>query len=644
MNMKAILILFSICLFSCAFGQKSPDELKGDKLYNIFAYSKAIEKYEEAKSLTTEGLRRLADAYSKLNYYGISILMYRQLMEREDLISDDYFNFANILKVNNRYEEADVWMKKYYESAPDETRAKNNVAVMNQTSTLRVDRGFFKVENLGINSEKQEFGPSMYYDQLVYSANGPKRGMIVKKYTWSNETFLDLFIVDTSKLSEPSTNELARKFNKKYHEGTLSFTGDYQRMYFTANNYESKAQDGTLKLQLYFSDMNELNEWGDQQSFQYNSPEYSIGHPHISQDGKTLYFSSDMPGGYGGVDLYSCTMEKDSTWSKPVNLGPTINTEGDEMFPYFNEEKQILFFSSNGHFGLGGLDIYACSFKKGVYGKINNFGYPLNSSYDDFGIVFNKQLKQGYYSSNRIDGKGGDDIYSIALLKELVLEEHMKTIKGVVTDQDGLTLVNTEVIIFADGVTPVDTVLTDSTGSYTFKVFPDHNYTLVGQKEPYVSDTNFIAEDSKKLIVSSNLILEKLREDPKLMTVDNVLFLSVQTIYFDLNSSDLRPDTKENLDHVVQVMNDYPFLEIELGSHTDCRATKSYNNRLSQARAESSAEYIKTRISNPERIHGKGYGETQLTNGCSCEGKVVSTCTDEEHQANRRTEFKIIEQ
>jgi outer membrane protein OmpA-like peptidoglycan-associated protein len=643
--MKTLLFSLSFILFGVCVAQKSFQEKRGDKMYNIYAYSHATEHYSKSDTLSTEGLRRLADSYYRMNDFVLSFTEYSKLVERDNCTANDYFGFANVLKSLSLYAEADEWMLKYNEIAPMDIRAKNNTDILNKTMTLRLDRGFFSVNNLGINTAKQEFGPSLYANQLIYSASREKKGLVIKKSIETNQQFLDLYVVDTAEMNDVSRTEFVTKFNKKYHEGTVSITGDYQRMYFTSNNYKNKSKDGARRLQLYYADFQLTGEWGEQQSFQYNSPDYSIGHPDVSDDGKTLYFSSDMPGGYGGVDIYMSKLDTTNSWSLPVNLGPGINTEGDELYPFFNEENSILFFSSNGHFGLGGLDIYACSVREGIYGKINNFGIPLNSSADDFGLVVYDDLKNGFFSSNRIEGKGDDDIWKVAALKKLELDEYKKEIKGVAYDENNEPLMASDIFIFNEKGVKTDSTVSNIDGAYSFMVKPFEKYMLVGSKYKYKSDTSYVSAITKENLVSSKLqLVMEIEKIPIIIVeVDHELFLSVKTIYFDLRSAKLRVDTK-NLDEVVQVLNDYPTMEIELGSHTDCRGTERFNQDLSDRRAINSVEYIKQRITNPDRIHGKGYGESRLLNGCACEGNQISNCSEEEHQQNRRTEFKIIKQ
>lgn len=657
LKMKTLIFLLLIWIVPFSFGQiknsfgKIADasqismdpEQKGNKMYSIFAYSQAIEHYSKADSLTVIGLGNLADSYARMEQFKNSLDTYRNLVERSDCMPQDYFRYANMLKINGFYKEADFWMQKYHLASPEEIRAQLNVAEINESVNLRKNKGEFKIENLGINTDKQEFGSVLYGNQLVYSSNAPRKGIIIKKYIWTNEPFLDFYVTDTLQQNEITRTPFELKFNKKYHEGTITFTGDLQRVYFTANNYKSKSSNGIIKLQLYFADKQLDGTWGEPQLHEFSDKEFSIGHPWVSNDGKTLYFSSDKPGGFGGVDIYRSTMNENETWSTPENLGAEINTEGDEMYPYFNEEDQIFFFSSNGHFGLGGLDIYAVAIHHNFFGKVNNLGTPLNSSYDDFGVVFKSNMNRGYFSSNRIDGKGGDDIYAISYLKKLKLEESPKEIKGTVMNQDSELLDSVSVVLYDTEMNAIDSLLTDSTGRFSFIVDPYRDYSLIGTLEKHKDDSSSVSLDILEESVTIDLTLVREKIEPVFIEVDHQLFLSVQTIYFDLNSSELRADTR-NLDHVIEVMNDFPNMVIELGSHTDCRGTKDYNQRLSDERAKSSTEYIKERITNPDRISGKGYGETQLINDCACEGKITSNCEEEEHQNNRRTEFKIISQ
>jgi len=648
-KMKSAIILIILMITSFGFGQlqKSKTELKGDKLYFIFAYHEAIKKYERTEkkkdTLTSEGIRKLADSYFKIGDYKNSEIRYAELVKKTEATGDDFFAYANILKTNGKYGDSEKWMHSYFDKSPNEIRSKTNQVLLNKIEDLKKDRGFFALNQLSINTEFQEFGPAYYNDSVVFSANAIRHdGMIIKNYIWTNKSFLDLFIFDPKSTDSISTKtEFRPKFNKKYHEGAVSFTSDLKRMYYTSTNYDEKALDGSYNLQLYWVDKKEDSTWSEPISFEYNDKEFSVGHPYITKDGETLYFASNMPGGFGGTDIYKCKATKAGTWGKPVNLGQHINSEGDELFPFFHDKKQILFYSSNGLFGLGGLDIFATTLKDGEFGKVNNFGAPLNSQYDDFGIIIDSLMKEGYVCSNRITGKGSDDIYSLSILKELNTEEYIleKLINGVVKNPEGKPIPNAKVEVYDLKNKLIGSFTTKADGKFTIKAQENQEYKIHTSKDYYVSDTSNVSTVTEELSVSKNITLNVKEE---IVIIDNVAFIKVQTIYFDVNSAVLREDTKEKMENVIRIMNENPTMSIELGSHTDCRGTEKYNMKLSQERAFNSAEYIRKHISNPDRIHGVGYGESQLVNNCPCEKKVLSSCSEIEHQANRRTEFKII--
>jgi outer membrane protein OmpA-like peptidoglycan-associated protein len=707
------------------FKKKTPEQ-KGDIMYNYFNFSRAAGYYSSEDSLSTQGMRRLADSYAKMAQYDLSLPVYKQLAERSDCQSMDIYNCANMLKMNGAYEEADSYMKKYAEKAPTERRAIFNSKQYDKSSSLMKNLGIFELTNVGMNSEKQEFASGMYLDQLVYSASTPRKGFIIKEYFWTSETFLDLYLADIDGDTIQSFNALVPSFNKKYHEGPVAFNGTYSKMIYTANNYSrNKSEDGSVKLQMFTAEKDIDGNWTDAIPFKYNSPEYSVGHPSLTSDGKTLFFSSDMPGGLGGADIYKCTLVGDTAWSTPENLGPEVNTEGDELFPNFIEKTQLLLFASNGHYGLGGMDIYLISLKVPKFMKAMNLGAPLNSSADDFGLVLTSTMKSGYASSNRKDGgKGNDDIYYVKLLKDL--PNPWKEINGIASNNFGKSLANTNINFRNETGDYVDSVVTDANGKYTlnlptgmkftmdvtkpsyrsltnllstnttdnilslnpvldhrvivkghisnstkneplanatvalytkdfkfidsvktgkdgsyfFDVLDKKEFVLVTSKSNFQTDTNFVSSEEINDVIENEIGVLQLIPDG-VYAVEDEMFLKVRTIYFDWNSSNLRAD-KSILDEVVAILNQFPNLHIELGSHTDCRGSKAYNQNLSEARAQASVRYIKERITNPKRIHYRGYGETKLVNDCACEGTRIVPCSEEDHQMNRRTEFKII--
>lgn len=660
--MKSIIAILALLSAPMVFGQASTDkvrevrrntsdtrepnkgerELRGDKVFLIYNYEGAIKYYTESDSLTIGGLRNLAEAYQKTNDFKSAMETYKRIVERKNCKSEDYYNYANSLRMNELYSEAEYWMDEYQKKSPNDIRAKVHEDYdMTTYRKLLDDQGVFKVANLGINSEYQEFGPSLYGQLLIYSAQAPRRGIILRKYAGGNEFFLDLYAVDTLNTGEYSREEFEAKFNRKYHEGTLTFSKDMREVFFTSNNIKEQGEDGKHNLQIFHSVLDSNMQWTKPVKLEFNSIEYSYGHPSLTEDGKRLYFSSDKPGGNGGTDIYYVDRDENGVWGEPENMGDEINTEGDEMYPFYNEENQIFFFSSDGHFGLGGLDVYACKIRGEKLGKVNNLGVPVNSAQDDFGVVFRENMKTGYISSNRAEGNGGDDIYKVTLKKPLVLEEYPKEIKGTAKDHRNKIVANATITLYDKDMNVVNSFTTDSTGAYSFTVEAFTEFTVHGSKKKHYNDSLLVATDFDEESKMVNLVL-RYDEIKTIETIDHQLILDVETIYFDLNSAALRPDTKEKLDHVVQFMNDYPDIRIELGSHTDCRGNNAFNQRLSEARARNSAAYIKERITNPDRVTGRGYGEERPVTDCDCVRGKKKPCTKEEHQMNRRTEFTIV--
>jgi outer membrane protein OmpA-like peptidoglycan-associated protein len=706
------------------FMKISPEQ-KGDKMYDYYNYLKASYYYEREDSLSTSALRKLSDCYVKLASFDKAALAFQKLTDRSDCVPSDFYNCANLLKMNGLYEDADVWMKRYVEKAPNEKRAILNSDVYEKSSSLMKDQGVFQLTNCGMNTPLQEFASGLYYDQLIYSASAPRKGLVIKEYLGSGQTFLDLYIADIDGDTVQTFNPFVPSFNRKYHEGAATFSGDFNKIFFTANNYSSgRKKESGNNIQLYYAEKNIDGEWSDPLPFQLNKPEFSIGHPSLSADGKTLFFASNMPGGYGGSDIYKVSL-LDTGWSTPVNLGPEINTEGDELFPNYIDKTQLLLFSSNGRYGLGGLDMYLASLKFDKYIRPMNLGAPLNSSADDFGFFLASNQKSGYLSSNRkSDGKGNDDIYYVKLLKEL--PNPWKEINGVASNNFGRSLANTKihfknetgdyvdsvvtdangkyainlpigmkftmdvtkpsyrsvtnilstnttenilslnpvldhrvvikghvtnttknepltdatVVLYTKNFTVVDSVKTDKDGNYRFDVFDKKEFVVVTNKFNFFSDTVLVNSEEINDVIEGDLAMAQILPEST-YSVEDEMFLRVRTIYFDWNSSNLRAD-KSVLDEVVKILNDFPNLEIELGSHTDCRGSMAYNQNLSEARANTSAGYIKSRISNSRRIKARGYGEKKLVNDCECEGTRIVPCSEEDHQMNRRTEFKIV--
>jgi len=395
--------------------EKSSSELKGDRYTFSFAYDKAIDSYTRTKHLSMEGQRKLAESYHKIDQNIQSEAVYSKIVNAtENVLPEDYFNYALVLKMNGNYEESKKWMDQFVALKPDDIRAKDYVANKMGFANLLKDAGHYKIEHLDVNTDALDFGTSYYKNSLVFASNRKPLKWAVKNYNWTRKPFWDLYVseVDGNQLKDPTNFD--KKLNGALHGGPASFSNDGTFMAFTKNFDKSK--DQVVELRIYFSSFKN-GEWSKPTSFYLNSEKYSVGHPCLTSDGKTMYFTSDMPGGYGKTDIYRISKDEKGAWGKPENLGAEINTEGDEMFPFLEENSSTLFFSSNGRFGLGGLDIFSCTLIGDGFGPVFNAGYPLNTQYDDFAAIADSSMRKGYFSSNRSGGSGGDDLYAFDTLE-----------------------------------------------------------------------------------------------------------------------------------------------------------------------------------------------------------------------------------
>lgn len=699
--------------------------------YKNYGYSIVIENNDEDKAVL-EAQRKAAENYKLTGNYNLAEKMYAKLNESSQKAEEDIYAYAQILKMNKKYAEAQQQMILYSSLKSSEIRAK----LFNENKTyfndLLKDKGQFKIKNLEANSAQQDFGVTYYKEKVVFASSRCNRfNATLHNWKGNNLPYLDLFVGEVNTENEITETKKIGKFNKKYHEGPATYTKDGNTVMYTEDNYKEKSSDHVRKLVIMESKY-QNGKWGEKKSFPLNNKEYSVGHPSLSSDGNTLYFASDMPGGKGGVDIYRITRNEDGSWGTPENLGDQINTEGNEMFPFIHESG-LFFFSSDGRPGLGGLDVFATEIKNNKINKVINVGAPVNGSKDDFTFVLNSDKTNGYFASNREGGKGFDDIYSFNLLKPFIFS---KTIKGTAKDKEGRLLANTKVNLYDALGNIVNTISTTENATYSFEIENNGIYKLVGIKDSYFEGNNSVNITDNSDVMLADVVLEK---DPGLSLIalitdaasslplegvkinlfniqsntqignyntpetgdfktllttnkigdkiayklklektgyitkevvfsyeivkpgeikihetldlsmaklkvgeDLATMIDVKPIYFDLGKWNIRKDATKELDKIVKIMNEHPNMVIELGSHTDCRGTAASNEKLSNKRAVASANYIKKWITNPERIYGKGYGESKLKNGCACEGNVKTNYTEAQHQENRRTEFIII--
>lgn len=637
-----IILLFAFSINASA-QEKSRQEKQGDKYSFNYSYEKAIDSYTSADKLSLEGQRKLAESYSLIGENDKAEAVYLMLVESPNgVLPLDYYNYSMILKSRGKYIEANKWMEKFVNLNPYDLRSKSYTETKSKFDSLLKDENKYKIEHLTVNTNAGDFGTSYFKNKIVFASTRTKAKAFKRKFNWNGKPFLDIYVseVDGNQLKTPEN--FNKKLNGKMHDGPACFSNNGTFMAFTRNHYHDKSKDKVVELQIWFSSYTD-NKWSEPVPFSINNSSYSVGHPFLTSDGKTMYFISNMPGGFGGADIYKVIKGSNGEWEKPENLGNKINTEGDEVFPFFNESNESLYFSSNGHCGLGDLDIFTCKIKGSEIGTVKNVGFPLNTQYDDFAIILDSTSQKGYFSSNRIGGSGDDDIYSVSILKAL---EIRKKIRGIAKDVTGKPIPNTFVSLLDSENAVIDTLTTKDNGAYVFFVESDKAFIVSGKKAGYKDGLSQANSKGKDSIIVMDVVLLKNEVDVVVEIIevgkDLGKIVKFNPIYFDYHEYEIRPDAEIELDKIVKIMNEYPNMVVSLNSHTDCRSSRNYNQKLSVKRANASTNYIKKRITKPERISGKGYGETRLINNCDCDSKVLSKCSEEDHQLNRRTEFIIV--
>ena len=502
--------------------------------------------------------------------------------------------------------------------------------------TAQTTPGAYTIKNLDINTKESDFGTAFLGKDRVIFAAPTSNTMIVKK-TWkeNGQQFLDLYtglITDDRQLIEKK--RMPGDVNTKYHEAGVAVSKDLKTVYYTANNFYEKQyltdSSGVNNLQMFRASLGVDGKWTEKEKMPFNHVEYSIGHPALNHEDTKLYFVSDMPGGYGQADIYVVDINEDGSFSEPRNLGPRVNTEGREMFPYIGKDN-ILYFSSDGHAGYGKLDVFATMVFDNTVSMPLSLEEPVNSIEDDFAFIIDDEKDRGFFSSNRDEGKGDDDIYSFLADPGLHIHCGQDITVNVRSEATGDAVAGATIELRDAAGTVIETVKAGADGSYTFDLtLCDMPYVVFASNKGFLNAEQAVRTvndiDQAALVVNMNL--------PAQFVSNKV---NINTIYFDFDKFNIRKDAAKELDKVVQVMNEYPELLIEAGSHTDSRGKDKYNMKLSEKRAKATVDYIVSKGIDTSRITYQGYGETQLVNECSNGVK----CAREAHQLNRRTEFKI---
>ena len=766
---------------------------QANRQYEMMAYSKAVELYEQAlkdnlkDTVKVNTLIKLGHSYHQLRDTPNAERVFRLLFGEGKTIphnqSNTYLYYAQALAGNGKYEEAKEIYERFNLAQQEDLRGKEFTKLYSNVEKLSKNAAAYTVEALdNINTNRAEFSPTYYKKGLVF-VSARNEGLNVKRvYGWNQTAFLDLYeipdlsvinsaktsriggssagsktsrakgvyLLGTDEYTSPTANDsqipgeykatngtaadplqnakiesqnMGKTLNSKYHEGPVAFFKDGKKMLFTRNNYldgkYKTSKDGINKLKLYSADWTGT-EWGKLKELPFNSDEYSVGHPSLTKDDKLLYFVSDMPGGFGGTDIYVSKYENNN-WSTPVNLGPSVNSKGNEMFP-FADEAGNLYFSSDGLPGLGGLDMFCVKLIEGVMAKKpRNLGTPINSNKDDFGIITDGERKSGFFSSNRRRGGADDALFRFE--RTGPMNPCRDLVVSVIDAQTKTPLANVPVeVINKDESDPeVKTINTDGEGTMRLCLDADMNFIFRASNEGYINNSIRLAAQEADItdVIKLEIPLEKVKpkevpvktftlrglvntqKDRKPIPGVKVLLhnecdgsvqesvtdengtykfevpsgcdysiealkdnlgtmgskvkggetseanitmfekgdvIKIDNIYYDLNKWDIRNDASAELEKLVTLMNKYPKMKIEFGSHTDSRSSAKYNKSLSTKRAKAAVAYIVKQGVNAKRIIAAGYGESKLVNKCNDH----TPCTEEEHQQNRRTEIKIL--
>ena len=692
-------IYFIIIVFSIQFITAQEQDLqRAKRFFERTFYSEAIPMYEKIiqGNRSIEVVKNLADCYYYTNDYENAQIQYRFLMSKfkTGLEEEYFFRYSQTLKATGNYEESNAVIREYLISTNDNEALTNFEKENKNLENVTAIGNRFEIKNLALNTVNSEFGAVKQVQNLVFSGVKKKAGLFDKTYKWNNELYLDLLTIriENRNSSDSIVNYFSDELNTSLHEANAVFTKDGKTVYFTRNNYKKgkrvKNTNKISNLQIFKAELIN-NKWTSVVSLPFNSDDYSTEHPALSNDEKTLYFASDMPGTLGSFDIFSVSIN-DGNYGTPKNLGSKINTSKKEQFPFVSKDNK-LYFSSNGHAGYGSLDVFVSEIENNSFSKPLNIGLPVNSGFDDFTFTIDSESKEGYFSSNRPGGKGNDDIYELKETKPLIIEDCAQLIAGIITDVDTkMPLENALVSLQNSDKIEIQKVFTTLDGKFSFAVACENGYSVLASKMDYTKDSRSFkinkernkSNDASMSLKSASMIKKeeeiaiqkKKNEEMALLEIDkkdkqiaaqkeieialvkkkekmdNIianekdvikdkdrLIIKTDPIYFDYNLWYIRKESKSILNRVIEIMKKYPDMVVEIGSHTDNRGNDTYNRNLSTHRAEATREYFINQGIVEKRIIAKGYGETVQIIKC----EPSELCSEEQHELNRRSEFVI---
>ena len=642
---RQLLLCLAIISFlsNSGFAQKAKIAA-ADKKYNSYAYIDAIQTYErlaEKGYQSVEMFEKLGNAYYFNSDFEKAVQSYEKLYQLQSELAPEYFyRYAQSLKAIGKEKEAATILAKFENKSSDDSRSKRLKNNTDYLEDIKANVGIYTIENAGINSKYSDYGSAIVDNKLIFTSARDTGGVGQRKHAWTGEHFTNLYAAGVNGELIPSNPvRYDANVNSKFHEATPVFTKDGNTMYFTRNNYldgkKGKDANKVTLLKIYKATLVN-NRWTNVTELPFNSNNFSTAHPALSPDEQTLYFVSDRPGTIGQSDLYKVAINSNGTYGEPISLGVEINTEGRETFPFVTKDNQ-LYFASDGHPGLGGLDVFTTKINNdGSFGEVENDGAEVNSPKDDFGYYRDSEINKGFFSSNRDGGLGSDDIYRFTSK-----DKCKQILKGIVTDSaTGETLAGVQLILLNKQYKVIAETTSDALGYYAFDVNCRRTYHVRANKKDYTSKetklrTPEVTGETKLDIQLESTICRVAVGD------DLGKCFGIKMIYFDLDKSNIRKEASLDLAKILDVLIQNPTIKLDIRSHTDCRQTAKYNMALSDRRAKATIAWLVSKGIDSSRLTGRGYGESQLINDCGCEPTNASNCTEEQHQMNRRSEFII---
>ncbi len=702
-----------------AFAQE--DLQRANTYFERAFYGDAIPLYEKIAKTnkSSKVVKNLADSYYNTYQLPKAAKWYSYLTSvyGENLDESYFFKYSQTLKAVGEYEEATEVLMDYYTSQNNPEKVAKLKEDLRHLENVDAIGERFTLQNLALNTEKSEFAAVKVDSNIIYAA-AKKKAIpgLNKRYRWNSENYLDMYAHPINKitLGDSVSTSLSSSINTKMHEATFAITKDRKTIYFTRNNFlkGKKKTDGKKisRLKIYKAEFVE-NEWTNIKELPFNGDDFSTEHPTLSADETVLYFASDRPGGFGSLDLYSVSLNADGEFGEPKNLGAVINTDKKEQFPFI-DTKNNLYFSSNGHAGFGLLDVFVAKKQGDTFLKPNNIGKPINGGFDDFAYNLSEGENQGFFASNRPEGIGSDDIYSLEETKPLDIKDCSQFIAGIVTEVSSQKPIAFAVVdLVAEDGTLLESQTASEQAEFKFSVSCESQFTIKARKAGYQNNSKTIITDKQRNSTKDGSVslrsnaeierekaeklqkekeekerLEKLAEEERIKEEkrkkeeakkakeleekrkkeakikaekerkeriekaiekepavvrqgERIVIKAEPKVHFDYDLWYIRLKSKETLDNIVRILKNNPGIQLEIGTHTDIRGNNKYNLDLSQKRSNSVLEYLISEGIDKNRLSAKGYGESKPIIKCATE----ESCTEEQHEINRRCEFVIVD-